>query len=197
VPLPLLHLHFGHAAARGRCRGAHAVGADSAQMEFYVFLQLEVARHWRRCAIASLVTLIDLRREDVEGFRCSRERCRKRSNKRRQCAVRAGWRERRQSGALLHVGMMPLCTRARLAIGPWQSCSKDTPSRLTAPPPPELRPALDLQRDFCELEIPPAAAHDITRRRASAPHSRSACSSDAQTAEPDGIHGAHCWSCKH
>ena len=59
---------------------------------------------------------------------------------------------------------------------------QDTPSRLNAPPPPELRPALDLQRDFCELEIPPAAAHDITRRRASAPHSRSACSSDAQTA---------------
>ena len=38
---------------------------------------------------------------------------------------------------------------------------QDTPSRLNAPPPPELRPALDLQRDFCELEIPPAAAHDI------------------------------------
>ena len=38
---------------------------------------------------------------------------------------------------------------------------QDTPSRLNAPPPPELRPALDLQRDFFELEIPPAAAHDI------------------------------------
>jgi hypothetical protein len=38
---------------------------------------------------------------------------------------------------------------------------KDTTSRVTPPPPPDLRPSLDLQRDFCELEIPPAAAHDI------------------------------------
>ncbi len=71
VPLPLLPLHFGHAAASGRCRGAHAVGAEPAQMEVeYVFLQLEAAR-WHRCAVVPFV-LVDLRCKDVEAARSFR-----------------------------------------------------------------------------------------------------------------------------
>jgi hypothetical protein len=54
---------------------------------------------------------------------------------------------------------------------------KDTPPRVTTPSPPEPRPALDLQRDFCDFDISAAAAHDIADVPSQKRKEHSRCSS--------------------